>query len=101
MRTSRELKPAGSGDELWLAAAGFPGSATACQSGGRRPKHLGETGKGEDAELLYDLLVSHALECPTCWSWRNQLWAVHRLCPTGAGLADRYAVAEARTGERQ
>src|SRR2546427_9282714 len=37
---------------------------------------LFRSGKGEDAELLYDQLVSHALECPTCWSWRNQLWAV-------------------------
>jgi hypothetical protein len=49
----------------------------------------------QDPELIYDQLLSHACECPTCWPWRNQLWAVHRLCPTGAGLADRYAVAEA------
>ncbi|MBJ7599755.1 hypothetical protein [Candidatus Nephthysia bennettiae] len=54
-----------------------------------------------DPELIYDELVSHAGECGTCWPWRNQLWAVHRLCPTGAGLADRYAVAEARMGERE
>jgi hypothetical protein len=51
-----------------------------------------------DAEVIYELLVSHAYECRTCWAWRNQLWAVHRLCPTGAGLADRYAVAEVRMG---
>jgi hypothetical protein len=53
------------------------------------------------AELIYDQLVSHAWECPICWAWRNQLWAVHRLCPIGAGLADRYAAAEARKGGRQ
>ncbi|MDQ6899301.1 MAG: hypothetical protein M3072_07320 [Candidatus Dormibacteraeota bacterium] len=54
-----------------------------------------------DPELIYEQLVSHAAECRICWLWRNQLWAVHRLCPTGAGLADRYAVAEARRGERE
>jgi hypothetical protein len=46
-----------------------------------------------DAELIYDQLVSHTSECRICWPWRNQLWAVHRLCPTGAQLADRYVVA--------
>ncbi len=51
-----------------------------------------------EPELIYDRLVNHAWQCPTCWPWRNQLWAVHRLCPTGAGLADRYAVAEVRRG---
>jgi hypothetical protein len=55
----------------------------------------------QDPEQIYDQLVSHALECRICWPWRNQLWAVHRLCPTGAGLADRYAVAEAQRGERE
>jgi hypothetical protein len=54
-----------------------------------------------DPELVYDQLVSHACECGICWPWRNQLWAVHRLCPIGAGLADRYAVAEARMGGSQ
>ena len=54
-----------------------------------------------DAEVTYEQLVSHADECRICWPWRNQLWAVHRLCPTGAGLADRYAVAEGRRGKRQ
>jgi hypothetical protein len=54
-----------------------------------------------EAELIYEQLVSHASECRICWQWRNQLWAVHRLCPIGAGLADRYAVAEARMGERE
>ena len=54
-----------------------------------------------DPELIYEQLISHAWQCRTCWHWRNQLWALHRLCPTGAGLADRYAVAEARRGERQ
>ena len=49
-----------------------------------------------DAELTYDRLVNHAWQCRTCWPWRNQLWALHRLCPAGAELADRYAVAEAR-----
>jgi hypothetical protein len=52
-----------------------------------------------DPELAYEELLTHVSECPTCWHWRNQLWAVHRLCPTGAGMADRYAVAEvARRG---
>ena len=49
-----------------------------------------------DPELIYEQLISHAWQCRTCWPWRNQLWALHRLCPTGAGLADRYALAEAR-----
>jgi hypothetical protein len=51
-----------------------------------------------DAELIYDRLVNHAWQCRSCWPWRNQLWAVHRLCPVGAGLADRYALAEVRRG---
>jgi hypothetical protein len=49
-----------------------------------------------DPELIYEQLISHAWQCRTCWPWRNQLWALHRLCPAGAELADRYAVAEAR-----
>jgi hypothetical protein len=70
-------------------------------SDGVGPRKLdAETGQG-DPELIYEQLVSHAAECRICWAWRNQLWAVHRLCPTGAGLADRYAVAEARRGERE
>jgi hypothetical protein len=52
-----------------------------------------------DAELIYEQLISHASECRICWPWRNQLWAVHRLCPTGAQLADRYAVALGCRGE--
>jgi hypothetical protein len=51
-----------------------------------------------DPELIYDQLLGHAWQCRTCWPWRNQLWALDRLCPTGAGLADRYALAEARRG---
>jgi hypothetical protein len=51
-----------------------------------------------DPELIYEQLINHAWRCRTCWLWRNQLWAVHRLCPTGAELADRYAMAEARQG---
>ena len=54
-----------------------------------------------DAELIYDLLVNHAWQCRTCWPWRNQLWAVHRLCPTGAQLADHYAVALGSRGKGQ
>jgi hypothetical protein len=54
-----------------------------------------------DPELIYDQLVSHASECRICWPWRNQLWAVHRLCPTGAQLADRYVVALGSSGEGQ
>jgi hypothetical protein len=54
-----------------------------------------------DAELIYDQLVSHVGECRICWPWRNQLWAVHRLCPRGAELADRYAVALGSKGEGQ
>jgi hypothetical protein len=53
-------------------------------------------GANGDPELIYEQLISHASQCRTCWPWRNQLWALHRLCPAGAGLADRYAVAEAR-----
>ena len=49
----------------------------------------------EDPEVIYDRLLSHVSTCATCWPWRNQLWAVHRLCWRGAALADRYAVAEA------
>ena len=64
---------------------------------GSMPERAGD----QDPERIYDQLVSHALECSICWPWRNQLWAVHRLCPTGAGLADRYAVAEARKREKQ
>jgi hypothetical protein len=51
-----------------------------------------------DPELIHEQLISHAWQCRTCWHWRNQLWALHRLCPTGAGLADRYALAEVRKG---
>jgi hypothetical protein len=51
-----------------------------------------------DPELIYEQLVNHAWRCRTCWPWRNQLWALHRLCPVGAGLADRYALAEVRWG---
>ena len=75
--------------------------AFSADSGGVEPKNLdAEAGKG-DPERIYDQLVSHAWECRICWPWRNQLWAVHRFCPTGAGLADRYAVAEARRGKRE
>ncbi len=51
-----------------------------------------------DPELIYEQLINHAWQCRTCWPWRNQLWAVHRLCPTGAELTDRYAMAEVRRG---
>jgi hypothetical protein len=61
------------------------------------PPELPEGAK-VDPELIYERLISHAWQCGTCWPWRNQLWALHRLCPTGAGLADRYALAEARRG---
>ena len=57
-----------------------------------------EVAEAQPAELIYDELVSHAMRCATCWPWRNQLWAVHRLCWQGAALADRYAVAEAMRG---
>jgi hypothetical protein len=51
-----------------------------------------------NSEEAYEQLINHAWRCRTCWPWRNQLWAVHRLCPTGAALADRYAMAEALRG---
>jgi hypothetical protein len=59
------------------------------------PEPMPEARGDPDPELIYDELLSHVAECGTCWPWRNQLWAVKRLCPIGAGLADRYAVAEA------
>ena len=52
-----------------------------------------------DSEAVYEQLISHAWQCRTCWPWRNQLWAVNRLCPTGAGLADLYALAQGAAGE--
>jgi hypothetical protein len=54
-----------------------------------------------DPELAYEELLAHVWQCRTCWPWRNQLWAVHRLCPTGAQLADRYAVTLGSKGEGQ
>lgn len=64
---------------------------------GSMPEQAGD----QDPELIYEQLVGHAWECQICWPWRNQLWAVHRLCPTGAGLADRYVVARGSRGESQ
>jgi hypothetical protein len=101
MRISRERKPESSRYELQLVGAVLLGSASSCHSGGPGPRELDGAAQGQrDGELIYDQLVSHASECRICWVWRNQLWAVHKLCPIGAGLADRYAVAEARMGER-
>ena len=51
-----------------------------------------------DSEAVYEQLITHVWPCRTCWPWRNQLWAVHRLCPIGASLADRYALAEVGRG---
>ncbi len=101
MQISRERKSEGSpGDECRLVGAVVLGSAASRYWGGVGPTRSEQSAQG-DAELIYEQLVSHAWECRTCWHWRNQLWVVHRLCPTGAGLADRYAVAEARRGERE
>jgi hypothetical protein len=78
MRISRETTPKEAGRELPLLTA------------------LAAVPPGDsDPELAYEDLRSHVWQCNTCWPWRNQLWAVHRLCAIGAGLADRYAVAEA------
>ena len=84
MRVSRETTSKEAGRELPLLsalAAGMPGDC--------------------DPELAYEELLAHAWQCRTCWPWRNQLWAVHRLCPRGAELADRYAVALGSKGEGQ
>ncbi len=86
MRIRRETEPKRLPDELWLAGFAFHGTGVSCQSGDGRPKQLGEMGNEEDAELIYEQLRSHAGECGTCWPWRNQLWAVQRLCPSGAAL---------------
>jgi hypothetical protein len=71
------------------------------RSGGFGPNELDEERRQVDPELAYEELLAHAWECRTCWPWRNQLWAVHRLCPKGAELADRYAVALGSKGEGQ
>src|SRR2546426_12440207 len=101
MQISRQRKPKGLLGERRLVGAIVLGSPASGHWGGVAPPTMSEQAAEGDAELIYDQLVNHASECRICWVWRNQLWAVHKLCPIGAGLADRYAVAEARMGERE
>jgi hypothetical protein len=84
MRVSRETTPKEAVRELSLLTALEAGPPGDC-----------------DPELTYEDLRSHIWQCKTCWPWRNQLWAVHRLCPRGAELADRYVVARESSGEGQ
>jgi hypothetical protein len=45
------------------------------------------------AEVVYDELLDHLIDCRRCWEWREALWRTDRLCSAGVALVDAYAAA--------
>jgi hypothetical protein len=44
-----------------------------------------------DPEAVYDALLAHAVRCPSCRPFLDQLWKVEQLCSIGRSIAEAYA----------